>query len=165
MAFNAYLKIEGIDGEATQKGMEKAIEIHSFSLGASNASSMGPGSSGHGSGRVSISDFSVMKKSEVSSAKLFNYCCEGTAIPTITMHLLKAGGKDTTVEFLKYTFADCVITSIQWSGAAGGDDQPTESLSIAFRKIEIDYMQQTTKDQKGKKAGLAAWDIALNSAN
>ncbi len=165
MAYNAFLKIEGIDGEATQKGFEKAVEIHSFSWGASNPSSMGPGATGHGSGRVSISDFSVMKKSEVSSAKLFNYCCEATAIPTITAHFLKSGGKDTTVEFLKYTFSDCVITSLQWSGASGGDDQPTESLSIAFAKVEIDYMQQTTKDQKGKKAGLAAWNIATNSAS
>jgi type VI secretion system secreted protein Hcp len=165
MAYNAFLKIQGIDGEATQKGFEKAVEIFSFSWGASNPSSMGPGATGHGSGRVSISDFNFMKKSEVSSAKLFNYCCEGTAIPTITAHLLKSGGKDTTVEFLKYTFSDCVITSLQWSGSSGGDDQPTESVSIAFAKVEIDYMQQTTKDQKGKKAGLAAWDIAKNSAS
>lgn len=165
MAFNAFIKMTGIEGEATQKGFEKAIEIHSFSWGASNPSSMGPGVTGHGSGRVSISDFNVMKKSEVASAKIFDHCCNGTAIPEITAHFLKAGGgKGETVEFLKYTFTECVVTSVQWSGSSGGDDQPTESLSIAFSKVVIDYMQQTTKDQKGKKAGIAAWDISKGTS-
>ena len=37
MAFDAYLKIEGLDGESTSKGMEKQIEIESFSRNPGSA--------------------------------------------------------------------------------------------------------------------------------
>lgn len=163
MAYDVFIKIAGIEGEATRKGFEKAIEIYSFSWGATNPSSIGTGTTGHGSGKVSISDFNIMKKSETSSAKLFQHCCSGTPIPSVSVHFLKAGGEE-SVEFLKYTFTDCVVSSLQWSGSSGGDNQPTESMSLAFAKVEIEYKQQGTKDAKGSNKGMAAWDITTNSA-
>ena len=36
MAFDTFIKLTGIDGEATAKGFEKQIVIYSFSWGASN---------------------------------------------------------------------------------------------------------------------------------
>lgn len=162
MAFDAYIKMSGIEGEATRAGFEKAMEIYSFSWGASNPSSIGTGSTGHGSGKVSVSSFNIMKKSETASAKLFQHCCTAAPIASVSVHLLKSGGEE-AVEFLKYTFTDCVIESLQWSGSAGGDDTPTESLSIAFAKVEIEYKQQGTKDAKGANKGLAAWDLTKAS--
>ena len=32
-----------------------------------------------------------------------------------------------------------MVESVQWSGSSGGDDTPTESVSFAFAKVEIDY--------------------------
>ena len=46
MAFDTFLKLTGIEGESTAKGMEKQIEVYSFSWGASNPSTVGSGSGG-----------------------------------------------------------------------------------------------------------------------
>ena len=67
MAFDAFLKIDGVNGEATRKGFEKQMEILSFSWGASNPSTIGAGGGGGGGGKVSVSSFNVMKKSDAAS--------------------------------------------------------------------------------------------------
>jgi len=85
MAFDTYIKIETVDGEATQAKHEKWIEIYSFSWGASNPTTIGPGSGGLSAGRVSVSSFNIMKKTEASSAKLFAACCAGQHFPTATV--------------------------------------------------------------------------------
>ncbi|MEO7986135.1 MAG: type VI secretion system tube protein Hcp, partial [Gemmatimonadales bacterium] len=53
MAFDAFLKIDGVDGESTRKGFEKQTEIFSYSFGASNPSTVGSGGGGGGGGKVS----------------------------------------------------------------------------------------------------------------
>jgi len=50
------------------------------------------------------------------------------------------------------------VDSIQWSGSGGGDDSPTESLSLAFEKVEIVYSSQDDKGTAKKTVG-AGWDI------
>jgi len=160
MAFDTYMQIKGPDvaGESTATGFEGQIEIYSFSLGASNPTTVGPGSGGISAGRVSVSSFNVMKKTETSSASLFNACCNGQHYDTVTVTLRKAGGTAGQQIFLTYVFTDCMIESIQWSGSSGGDDQPTESVSLAFAKVEVTYYKQ---DDKGKmtKAGQGSWDL------
>src|SRR5262245_50102328 len=118
MSFDAYMKITSpnVDGEATAKGMEKQIELYSFSWGASNPTTVGPGSTGLSAGRASVSSFNVMKKSETSSPKLFAACCAGQHYGKAEVTLRKATGTDGgQKEFLKYTFEDVMVESIQWS--------------------------------------------------
>lgn len=158
MAFDTYLDITGVVGECTASGFEKHIEIYSFSWGASNPTSVGPGRDGLSAGRVSVSSFNVMKKTEKSSAALFAACCTGQHFDKATVSMRKATGVGGQDIFLTYTFTDVMVESVQWSGSSGGDDTPTESLSLAFAKVEIEYK---TQDDKGKLAvaGQASWDI------
>ena len=72
----------------------------------------------------------------------------------------KAG--ETPVEYLKYKFGTVFVESVQWSGSSGGDDTPTESVSFAFGKMQIDYQPQ---GQDGKPLGGAVhggWDAVKN---
>jgi len=154
VAYDAFMKLDGIKGEATADKFKEAIDIFSFSWGASNPVSQT--GSGFGAGKVSVSSFNVMKKTDSASAPLFNACCNGTHIPKCTVHLRKAGGKQN--EYLLYSFGDVMVESIQWSGSSGGDDTPTESLSLAFHKVEIKYSPQ---DDKGGATGgiVGSWDL------
>lgn len=161
MSFDTYLKFEGppLEGETTTKGFEKQIEIYSFSWGASNPTTVSPGKDGLTGGRVSVSSFNVMKKTEKSSAKLFQSCCGGDHFGSATVSMRKAGGTEKGQQvFLTYKFTDVMIESIQWSGSTGGDDTPTESLSIAFAKCEITYFGQDDKGAVAKQ-GQASWDL------
>ena len=164
MPFDSYMKIEGpaVEGEATAKGFEKTIEIYSFSWGASNPTTVGSGSQGMSAGKVSISSFNVMKKTETSSTKLFTACCKGEHFDKVTVTLRKATGTGGQDGFLIYTFSNVYVESIQWSGSSGGDDTPTESLSLAFAKVEIEYKLQDKKGALSTK-GQAAWDVTTVS--
>jgi type VI secretion system secreted protein Hcp len=162
MAFDTFLDIKDVPGESTAKGMEGKIEIFSFSFGASNPVTIGSTAGGAGGGKVALSSFNVMKKTEKSSPKLFGACARGDHYDKAVITLRKAGGTSGQVEFLKYEFEEVYVESIQWSGSSGGDDAPTESVSFAFGKVTVTY---TGQDKTGKQASpvVASWDVTTVS--
>ena len=158
MAFDTFLKIDTVEGEAMQANHAKEIEIYSFSWGASNPTTVGSGTAGLSAGKVSVSSFNIMKKTDKTSPILFNACCNGKHFKDAVVTMNKASGDAGQAPFLVYTFTDVMIESIQWSGSTGGDDTPTESLSLAFAKVEIEYQQQDAKGAVGKPV-LGSWDL------
>jgi type VI secretion system secreted protein Hcp len=161
MAFDAFIKIPGVDGESTRKGFEKQIAILSFSLGASNPSSIGHGGGG-GSGKASISSFNLMKHSDITSPLLFQACCQGSHYDKVTVSLNKAGGK-APLNFLVYEFEQVFVDSVQWSGSSGGDDTPVESVSLSFGKMSVTYTAQNADGTKGATK-VGQWDLMAVTA-
>ncbi len=165
MAFDTYMQIgDGsvVTGEATATGLDGKgwFEIYSFSWGASNPTTVGSGSSGLSAGRVSVSSFNIMKKTEKSSCPLMTACCNGAHFDKATVVMRKAtGSSGKQAIFLKYSFTDVMVESVQWSGSSGGDDTPTESVSFAFASFAIEYSTQDTAKGTVTKAGNASWDL------
>jgi type VI secretion system secreted protein Hcp len=155
MAFDAYLKLKGVEGEATQKGFEKQIPLLSFSFGAHNPSS--PVGAGAGAGKVQISGFTITKWTDKSSAQLFQTCCSGKHFPEAKVTVLKAGG-DKPVEYLSYEFKELFVNDIQWAGATGGDDVPMETVSFSFGQIQVTYTEQKPDGTPGTPQ-VAGWDL------
>ena len=156
MAYDAFIKFPGVDGESSRKGFEKQIEVLSFSLGASNPTTIGAGGGG-GAGKVSISSFNFMKHSDVTSPLLFQKCCAGEHFDKVTVTLNKAGGK-APVKFLVYDFEKVFVESVQWSGSSGGDDTPVESVSLAFGKVTVTYTAQNPDGTPGATK-IGQWDL------
>ena len=83
MAYDAFMWLKGgapeASGETTDKEFksDKAFEIYSFSFGASNPVTIGSATAGSGGGKVSISSFNVMKKTDSASPALFLNCAKG----------------------------------------------------------------------------------------
>lgn len=161
MAYDVYLKLDDIDGEATAKGFEKQIGIFSMSWGASAATTVGATKGGISASKVSVSSFNMMKQLDTSSVPLFQACCLGKHIPKAVLTFRKQTG-DSQEGFLIYTLHDVMVEALQTSGSSGGDDTPTESLSLAFAKLEVEYKKQG-KDGKLTAAGQAAWDLTTVS--
>lgn len=166
MAFDTYMLIDNaatVKGEATADGLTPAtgwFAIYSFSWGASNPTTVGSGSTGLAAGKVSISSFNVMKKTEKSSCDLFAACAAGQHYGTAKVIMRKATGTaGKQAIFLQYDFTDVMVESIQWSGSSGGDDTPTESVSFAFAKVAVSYFTQDTKSGSMTAAGSASWDL------
>lgn len=165
MAFDAFLKFSGneIKGESTRKDFEGAIEILSFSMGASNPVTIGSTSAGGGAGKASLSSFSFMKVCDAASPLMFQACCKGQHFPKVEVTLRKAGGT-APVDYLKYEFEKCYLDSINWSGSSGGDDRPVESASMTFGKVTVTY---TPQDEKGNPVGkpqIGSWDVTTVDA-
>lgn len=168
MAYDAFMWLTGGNPEAKGESTDatykskSAFEIYSFSWGASNPVTIGSQSTGSGGGKVSISSFNVMKKTDSASPALFLNCAKGQHFTTANVVLRKAGG--TQMVYLEYTFSEVFVESVQWSGSAGGDDTPTESVSFAFGKVDLKYTPQKEKGDPGT-AIPATWDLRANTAS
>jgi len=166
MAYDAFVVVTGdpkVEGETTDKAFagKKAFEIYSFSLVASNPSTIGSGTSGASAGKVSLSSFNLMKKTDTASPALFKACCAGATFDKVEVFLRKAGGTAGRESYLNYVFEEVFVDSIQWSGSSGGDDTPTESVSLSYGKITIDYKPQKDKGTLGSSV-IANWDARQN---
>lgn len=161
MAFDCFLKIDGIDGESTDDKHAKWIEVLSFSHGVSQPpSSVVSSVGGAGSGRVNMQDFSIVKHLDIATPKLAQACCTGQHFPSIVMEICRAGGDKLT--YMVYKMSTVMVSSVRPGGTAhGGDEVPLEEVTFNFGKIEWTYTKQ---DRTGKAAGnvSAGWDLMKN---
>jgi type VI secretion system secreted protein Hcp len=135
MAVNAYLVIDGRPGPSTSK--QDAIDILSFSFGASMQAVIGAGSSGGEarSGRANVSDVTIMKVLDKTSPLLFDDCVTGNYLTKVDLIYDKPMG-DSQEDYFKIHMEDALITSIQLSGSS---ENPVESISFAFSKVKVSY--------------------------
>lgn len=157
MAYDAFLKLDGIDGEVSAKGYEKWIEVMSFSWGASNVGTSASGGGG-GAGKVSFQDIHFTSGFSKASPLLFLKCATGEHIKQGLLSLRKAGGDANASEFLKIKLEDVLISSVEHAGAEHGDEVPMEEVSLNFVKIDMLY---TAPDGSAVEMG---WDVRSNTA-
>jgi type VI secretion system secreted protein Hcp len=160
MAFDAFIKIDGIEGESTDDKHAGWIECTSFNSGLSQATSATASSVGGASAeRADFKDFAITKQLDKASPKLALACADGTHINTIVVEICRAGTDK--VKFMEYKMSNCIISSVSTSGAEGGEF-PQESVTINYGKMEWAYTVQ--KRQGGGAAGNVAggWDLQKN---
>ena len=142
MAFDAFLKIEGIDGESTDKVHPGEIEIQSFSWGVSNPTSIGSGGGG-GGGKASLQDFNFGMATSKASPNLMLACATGRRFQTSTLTVRRAG-----FEFMKIRLFDCLVSSYDIGGdncsTSQNPNSPVDTVSITFAKIDFLYTVQRT---------------------
>lgn len=155
--WDAYLTVEGVESESLREGHEGEIEVLAFQFGGSNISSVGQGGGG-GTGVVSLSEFTVQKKTDAGSAELFKHMCTGEHFPTAKLTLYKSGGSAGPLDYLVYDFEEVYCTNISWSGAEGGDPVPHEAVSFSFGSVLVTYkIQGEDGTAQGNKTG--GWDV------
>ena len=130
MATDCFMKFTGgekpIKGECTDTahpGASGWIEIQGFSLGVSNAASVGSAKGGGGSARADFTSLSITKVMDNATPNLFYVMCHGDHFTKLDIEMLKAGGK-TPVVYLKYEFETVFVSSYSVSG--GGGQMPVE---------------------------------------
>jgi type VI secretion system secreted protein Hcp len=136
-------------GELTILG--KTIPIQSFSIGASNPSTIGSGGGGAGSGKVSFSSLSLIKAVDVTSSALLSAVAKGQHLPTVTFTAQWGTGPSSAT--MSYKLEEVIVESVSHSG---GGNAPTESLSLAFAKVTWTYT-----DASGTSTG--SWNIVTNT--
>jgi type VI secretion system secreted protein Hcp len=131
MAYDAFLKLEGIEGESADHKHKGEIEVLSFSWGVSNAAASATG--GGGAGKTSVHDFSIVKFIDQASPILFQKCCEGDTIGEGLFTLVDRG---TGLGFYKVQFESVLISSLQPTGSPGGS-AAMEQLTFRFSMVDI----------------------------
>src|SRR6202046_372524 len=112
MAVNAYLVIDGRPGPSTSK--TNAIDILSFSFGATQSAVIGAGSSGGEAraGRANVSDVTIMKGFDKNSPLLFDDGVTGNYLTKVDIIYDKPMG-DNQEDYFKIHMENALITSIQ----------------------------------------------------
>ena len=159
MAYDAFLKLDGVTGESQKQNHKGEIDLMSFSWGASNSSAVGTGT-GVSTGKVIVSDFSVMKTTDSSSPVLFQRCCDGTVIPTGNVYLRRQIEGNATI-YLQFDFQNVYVTGLNWSGSGGSGDTPSESVTFCFEVGSVDYSPQLDDGTLGN-AIHGGWNVGAN---
>ena len=160
MAGALFLKLEGIDGEATDEAHPDEINVLSYSWGSSNPTTVTSGS-GTSAGKVSVDDLNVVKYMDKASPNLWLRCCSGEVIPTGVLTVQRAGADKT--QALVFELEKIFVSSYSTSGDAGSGELPVESATLSFNKITYKY---TTQDRDGNPEAEVevGWNVEENQA-
>ncbi|HEY3283430.1 MAG TPA: type VI secretion system tube protein Hcp [Armatimonadota bacterium] len=153
-AVDYFLMIDGIPGESADEKHPNEIEVISFSFGVTQAASASPAAGGP-VGKVQFQPFSISKRIDTASPKLFQACASGQHIKTAVLSARKTG-EGSKQDFLVYRMTDVVISSYQTSGAAG--ELPVDQLSLVFAQISWTYQQTMPTGGLNAPVG-AGWNL------
>jgi len=142
--FDAYLQIDGVEGESIERNHPKWIEIQGFGQGAVQEVP------------ASFTDLRLQKPVDSSSPVLAQSCAQGKRFAYATLELVTADTR--RVRFYQIGLSNVFVTSVSTSGSAGGDVRPGESICLNFSLIGWNY---TELDARGLPVGevSAWWDI------
>jgi type VI secretion system secreted protein Hcp len=162
MAYDQFIKLDGIPGESGDDKHKDWIEVLSYNWGVAQPSGGARSTGGAASsGRVDVHDFSIVHVLDKASPKLFLSCCKGEHIKNVTMELCLATGDKQ--KYMEYKMTDVLITSVRPGGAAqGGEPRPLEEVSLNFGKIELGYTVTNKKTGKPEGDVKSNWDMVAN---
>ena len=158
MAFDAFIRIDGIEGESTDSKHSGWIEVNGCDMEINQTVSETASSAGGASaGRADFSDFSFSKLLDKASPKLAQSCAAGTHIDKIVVELCRAGSEK--IKFMEIALTDSIISHISLSTDG---EFPSETIGINYGKIQWTYVLQNR--QGGGIAGnvMAGWNRRRN---
>ncbi len=150
MAFDGFIKLDGIDGESTDDKHQGWIEICDCNMEilqtvSTTASSAG----GAAAERANFSDLRFTKLLDKSSPQLALACAKGKHFDKVTIELCRAGSEKT--KFMEIKMDDCLISAIAMNA---GVDFPSETIHLNYGKIRWTYTQQN------RRGGMAMGNIS-----
>jgi len=158
---DAFLKIEGVDGESTDTAHAGWIELQSFSWGISQAVSGSVSSQGSlSASRADFQNFSASKYLDKASSILAQDCASGKHYTKATVQLHRAG--ESKELFQEYIFTDVMLTNYS-IGGSNGSDIPAESLALTYGKVEWKYVPTKVAGGKGSGSVPGSWNLTTNA--
>ena len=160
MASDIFAKIGDIKGESLDDKHKDEIEVLSFSWGVTNHAAV-PSGGGGGAGKATFQDLSIVHRIDKASPQLLLACATGKHLPDATITHRKAGKGQQ--EYLIVKMNDVIITGVVHSGSAGQQAATSETVSMAFAKVDVEYKPQ--KQDGSLDAGVHfKYDIKSNKA-
>jgi type VI secretion system secreted protein Hcp len=154
MAYDLFLRIEGITGDSRDAKHAGWMDVVSFSWGVT----MTP-SSGTTMSRPLFTDLILTKPMDRASPVLLVSCASGKRFPTAVLQLVRTG--EMRVVFMEYTLSDVMLTAYQPAGQ-GAEDQPLEALNLNAARIVTKYTPVAADGSAGT-AITGGWDLRANT--
>jgi type VI secretion system secreted protein Hcp len=145
----AYIKFDGVDGEAKDADHSGWSDLASFGQGLQQ-----PGGSATGPtrrrGDVIVDDITCSKELDKASPKIAEAVCKGKVFPKVEIHLTASYTDEGRVTYYAYEMKNVLVTSYNISGSGQSEDVPMEDFSLNFEEIKTTY---TEADSEGKSKG------------
>jgi type VI secretion system secreted protein Hcp len=150
-AYDIYLKLSGVSGESTNSAYLNQIVVLSFSSTETIPISIGL------PGRATFGDMTITKYLDVSSPTLFLDCAKGTQFVEAVLSFQDQSTK--APAFYTIKLSNVLISSVSSGGSAGGDNRPTETVTLNFAAISWTYQQLTTTGNPVGPPVIHTWDL------
>ena len=154
MPVEMFLKLSGIEGESSDAKHKGEIDVLAWSWGLSQEAGS-PTGGGGGAGRVKIENISIEKLVDLASPLLLLFGAQGKHITDGTLTTRKPGKGSS--DFLLFKMTDVIVTSVHVA-AAKDTNQPTESITLSFGKVEFDYRATKPDGSPGTEKSFK-WDV------
>lgn len=134
-----------IKGEAVASGHDGDIIVTGWQWGLEASSALG---STQATGRRSYSTLTLWKNADLATTGILSAAATNDEVKEAKLVLRRAGGDQ--IDFLKITVSKARIVAVRHEGT--DDAGLTETVSIAFSKVEVEYTPQKSTGQKGGSA-------------
>jgi type VI secretion system secreted protein Hcp len=125
-----------IKGDATQKGFEEWINLHTFSWGMTRAFTKDTGKAFNREGaQASVGRITVTKEVDSSSGQIHQTAWTEHKGKPITIAFVRTG--DPGDAYLTFTLTDAVFQKLDISPPRENPERPTEVIVIDFTEVEI----------------------------
>jgi type VI secretion system secreted protein Hcp len=149
-----YLKMDGVDGDATHDQHKKWLTVDSFNMGVGRSISTRSGSTANReASEPSVSEVVITKTADASSPKLFGEACTGKQSKKVVIDFVTTGSPGDT--YMQCTLTDTLVSA--YSVSSGGD-RPVENISLSFTKLEMKYIPYD-KDHKPGSPIVVNYDL------
>ena len=143
-----------IKGESQEAGHEGWITVDSVQLGVGRTVTSTGSGSDRDTSNPSFSEITLSRATDKASPELFMQSIAGKSLGKAEIHFIQTGGVDKKQTYLTYELDEAIITN--YSISSGGD-RPSESFSINFTKISMQYDSFT--GGKVAKGTPQKWDL------
>lgn len=158
MAFDAFVKIDGIPGEALDEKYREWIEITGYNFGAHQSTSATASSAGGASsGRTTMITFTFTKTIDKSSCRLLEASCSGEHLKSVTLVLCRAGTDK--LKYFEIELEEVIIADYMQNAGSG---VPIEIVQLDYGRIKTTYTQQRRGDGASGGNVAGGWDRIAN---
>ena len=158
----AYIKFDGVEGEAQDKAHKGWSDLASFGQGLHQ-----PGAGATGAtrrrGDIIMDDLSCSKELDKASPKIPESICKGKIFPKVEIHLTASTTDAGRECFYAYELKNVMVTSYNIGGSGQSEDVPMEDFALNYEEIKVTY---TETDSKGKAKGNVeySWKVEAGEA-
>ncbi len=142
--------------DSTAKGL---FEVEDFNFDIEQTLNIGSQATGAGAGKVTFNPFSITRKIDRFSPRLFEMACSGTPFQKVALAARKSAGGDTSgIVYLIFLFKLVAVKTISWQY---DDESPKETVTFEYGGLQVHYGQQNP-DGGIKKTIPSGWNRVKN---
>jgi type VI secretion system secreted protein Hcp len=162
MALDAYLQLDGIQGEATDDKHQNWIEVleiqHTIHQAASATTS---GTQSKTAARANHEVLKIRKTIDKSSPLLSEKCSSGASIAKAKLEILRSAGTQ-KVTYMTVDLSQALVAQVQFIASKDGNDEPGEWIHLSYGSIKWNYTV-TGPDGSKKDNVSGSWDLTKSA--